>query len=176
MKLCLTSRRLQPGRTLRVCTDTYTHMRKCQLLSHVPLCWTPWTVAHQAPLSMGFSGQEYSNGQPFPSSRDLPDPGIKPRSPALQADSFLSEPLSLWCILEGMGKQNVVLVKLTDSFGIPVKLFSPFLSFSLYLYIFTICRGLTWLCVVKNSLEVFLMFKQPRGSFLSYFTNYSPRY
>ena len=50
-------------------------------------------------------------------------------------------------------------VKLLDSFGIPVKLFSPFLRFSLYLYIFTICRGLAWSCVVKNSLEVFLVFK-----------------
>ena len=49
---------------------------------------TPWTVAHQAPLSMGFSRQEYWSGLPFPSSRDLPDPGIKPGSPALQADSL----------------------------------------------------------------------------------------
>ena len=43
----------------------------------------PWTVAHQAPLSMGFSRQEYFSGLPFPSPRDLPDPGIEPRSPAL---------------------------------------------------------------------------------------------
>ena len=48
---------------------------------------TPWTVAHQAPLSMGFSRQEYWSGLPFPSPGDLPNPGIKPRSPALQADS-----------------------------------------------------------------------------------------
>ena len=52
---------------------------------------TPWTVAHQAPLSMGFSRQEYWSGFPFPSLEDLPDPGIKPRSPTLQADSFLYE-------------------------------------------------------------------------------------
>ena len=50
------------------------------------------TVAHQAPPSMEFSRQEYWNGQPFPSSGDLPDPGIKPESPALQGDSLLSEP------------------------------------------------------------------------------------
>ena len=53
---------------------------------------TPWTVACQAPLSMGFSRQEYCSGVPFPSPGGLPNPGIKPRSPALQADSFPSEP------------------------------------------------------------------------------------
>ena len=51
-----------------------------------------WTAAHQASLSMGFSRQEHWSGLPFPSSRDLPDPGIKPRSPALEADSSPSEP------------------------------------------------------------------------------------
>ena len=51
---------------------------------------TPWTVACQAPLSMGFSRQEYWSGLPFPSLGDLPDPGIKPASPALQADSLLT--------------------------------------------------------------------------------------
>ena len=50
---------------------------------------TPWTIAHQIPLSVGFSRQEYCSGLPFPSPRDLPDPGIKPGSPALQADSLL---------------------------------------------------------------------------------------
>ena len=53
---------------------------------------TPWTVARQAPLSMGFSRQEYWSGFPFPSPGDLPDPGVKPASPVLQADSFSSEP------------------------------------------------------------------------------------
>ena len=51
---------------------------------------TPWTVAHQAPPSMGFSRQEYWSGLPFPSPGDLPNPGIKPRSLALQADSLTS--------------------------------------------------------------------------------------
>ena len=50
------------------------------------------TVAHQAPPSMGFSRQEYWSGLPFPSPGDLPDPGIEPRSPALQADALTSEP------------------------------------------------------------------------------------
>jgi len=53
---------------------------------------TPRTAAHQGPLSMGFSRQEYWTGVPCPSPGDLPDPGIEPRSPALQADSLLSEP------------------------------------------------------------------------------------
>ena len=55
-------------------------------LSRVQLFVTPWTIAYQAPLSMGFSRQEYWSGLPFPSPGDLPDPGIEPRSPALQAD------------------------------------------------------------------------------------------
>ena len=53
---------------------------------------TPWTVAYQAPLSMGFSRQEHWRGLPFPSPGDLPDPGIKPGSPALQADSLPAKP------------------------------------------------------------------------------------
>ena len=52
---------------------------------------TPWTIARQASQSMGFSRQEYWNGLPFPSPRDLPNPGIKPRSSALQANSLLTE-------------------------------------------------------------------------------------
>ena len=49
---------------------------------------TPWTVAYQAPLSMGFPRQEYWNGLPFPSLGNLPNPGIKPTFPALQVDSL----------------------------------------------------------------------------------------
>ena len=59
-----------------------------------PTLVTPWTVARQAPLSVGFSRQEYWSGLPFPSPGDLPDPGIKPRSPALQADSLPAELLA----------------------------------------------------------------------------------
>ena len=53
---------------------------------------TPWTVAYQGPLSMGFSRQEYWSGLPFPSPGDLPNPGIKPGSPELQADALSFEP------------------------------------------------------------------------------------
>ena len=65
---------------------------KAKLLSHVRLFTTPWTVAYQPPPSMGFSRQEYWSGLPFPSPGDLPDPGIEPKSPALQADALPSEP------------------------------------------------------------------------------------
>ena len=61
-------------------------------LSHVQLFVTPWIVAYQASPSVGFSRQEYWSGLPFPSPGDLPDPGIKPGSPALDADTLTSEP------------------------------------------------------------------------------------
>ena len=53
---------------------------------------TPWTVAHQAPLSMGFSGQEYRSGLPFPPPGDPPNPEIKPGSPALAGEFFTADP------------------------------------------------------------------------------------
>ena len=53
---------------------------------------TPWTVAHQAPPSMGFPRQEYWSELPFPSPGDLLDPGIEPRSPALEGKFFTTEP------------------------------------------------------------------------------------
>ena len=67
----------------------------CVILAIVPSeysGWAPWTVAHQAPLFMEFSRQEYWSGLPFPSPWDLPDSGIKPKSLALQADGLTSEP------------------------------------------------------------------------------------
>ena len=64
---------------------------ECESVSH--LIVTLGTIALWAPLSMGFSRQEYWSGLSFPSPGDLPDPGIKPRSPALQANSLPSEPL-----------------------------------------------------------------------------------
>ena len=64
---------------------------KVKSLNRVPLFATPWTVAYQAPPSMGFSRQEYWSGLPFPSPGDLPNPGIEPRSPEFQADALTSE-------------------------------------------------------------------------------------
>ena len=63
-----------------------------QLLSLVQLLVTPWTAAHQVPLSRGFPRQEYWSGLPFPSPGDLPNPGIKPKSLAL-ADRFFTTEL-----------------------------------------------------------------------------------
>ena len=60
-----------------------------------PTLATQWTVALQAPPSMGFSRQEYWSGLPFPSPGDLPNPGIEPRSPELQADYFPTELLKI---------------------------------------------------------------------------------
>ena len=61
-------------------------------LSRVRLFATPWTVAYQAPPSMKCSRQEYWSGLPFPSPGDLPNPGIEPGSPTLQANALPSEP------------------------------------------------------------------------------------
>ena len=82
-------------------------MTSCCLLSHVRLFATPWTVAHQSPLSMGFCRQEYGGGLPFPSPGDLPSPGTEPASPestVLQADSLPGEALynlicAVWLVL-----------------------------------------------------------------------------
>ena len=63
-----------------------------QLLSCIQLFATPWIVACQAPLSMGFSGQEYWNRLPFPSPGDLPDPEIEHAFPALAGGFFTTEP------------------------------------------------------------------------------------
>ena len=87
---------LQPWneKTLAPCKKSYAQPRKwkkVKSLSSVQLFVTLWTVAHQAPMSMGFSRQEYWSGLPFPSPGDLPNPGIEPRSPALQADALSSE-------------------------------------------------------------------------------------
>ena len=93
---------------------------KVKSLSRVRLSATPWTVAYQAPPSMGFSRQEYWSGLPFPSPGDLPDPGIELRSPAFQVDALTSEPpgnsfggfrtspnvfcqvFAYWCLLRAM--------------------------------------------------------------------------
>ena len=93
---------------------------KCYFLSHVWLFATPQIVYLPGSSFIGFSRQEYWSGLPFPSLGDLPNPGVEPRSPALQADSFPSEPpgkpvstlnwkgwsLKLQCFGHLMGKAN----------------------------------------------------------------------
>ena len=91
------------SKTVRKHMETHWHTHTCiflhpsmkvkvKLVSCVQLLAPLQTVAYQGPPSMGFSRQEYWSGLPFPSPGDLPDPGIKPSSPTLQADSLLSEP------------------------------------------------------------------------------------
>ena len=86
-------------------------------LSRVQLFATPWTVAYQAP-SMRFSRKEYWSGLPFPSPEDLPDPGIEPGSPALQADALLSEPpgkpFKLCLVLHRVGHHPCITDKKTS--------------------------------------------------------------
>ena len=81
-----------------------------------------WTVAHQAPLSIGFFRQEHCSGLPFPSPVDLPDPRIEPRYSALQADSLPSQPLVKLCLLHFIwhndlkySRQEKFFVKASDS-------------------------------------------------------------
>ena len=69
------------------------------MLNRVQLFATPWTVAHQTPLSMWFSRQEYRRGLPCPSSGCLPDPRIKPTSPALDALTLSQQRSSYYLIL-----------------------------------------------------------------------------
>ena len=64
----------------------------CLVAKLCPTSVTPWTVAHQAHLSVGFLGQEYGSGLPFPSQADLPDPGNGPRSPELAGGFFTTDP------------------------------------------------------------------------------------
>ena len=88
--ICMTSRK---GQLIKVFNLSPLTRGICvQQLSPIRLFVTPWTVAHQAPLSLEFSRQEYWSGLPCPSPRDLPNPGIEPGSPTLQADSLPSEP------------------------------------------------------------------------------------
>ena len=83
-----------PFSTDRCCTRKVSLVLYAQLLCGLWLIATPWTVAHQAPLSMGFSRQEYWSGVPFPPPGHLPNPGIEPsfpESPALAGRFFTTE-------------------------------------------------------------------------------------
>ena len=77
---------------MKISNKSKRQINEVKFLSRVRLFATPWTVAYQAPPSMGFSRQEYWSGLPFPSPGDLPNPGIKPGSPVLQTDALPSEP------------------------------------------------------------------------------------
>ena len=92
-KKAKTSKKMEPGETMQLSkASSHTLTLKLKPLSCVRLFVIPLTVAYQAPPSMGFSRQECCSGLPFPSPGDLPNPGIKPGSPAQQADALSFEP------------------------------------------------------------------------------------
>ena len=94
-----------------------------KLLSRVRLFATPWTVAYEAPLSVGFSRQECWSGLPFSSPGDLPNPEIEPGSPALQADSLPTE-------LQGKPSQHWIKTFLASQ-KVPTQLPQPMVTFIL---------------------------------------------
>ena len=87
-----------------------------------PILVTPWTVALQTPLSMGFSRQEYWSGLPFPFLGYLPDPGVEPRSPALQGDSLPTEPSRQFKYTYTYLALSVSLVTLIHCTGVFIKI------------------------------------------------------
>ena len=90
LRLCLKKKKKKNEQKIKVISISE-RKRKVKSLSPVQLFVIPWTVVYQASLSMGFSRQEYWSGLSFPSLGDLPDLGIEPRSPALQADALPSK-------------------------------------------------------------------------------------
>ena len=98
------------------------YISELKSLSHVRLFATPWTVAYQAPLSMGFSRQEYWSGLPFPSPEDLPDPGIEPGSPTQWADALPSEPPGKSTYCNKMEVISLLLLLLLFSFCLSVSM------------------------------------------------------
>ena len=118
------------------------------MLSRVQLFATPWTVAYQAHLSIGFSRQEYWSGLPFPSPGDLPDLGIEPRPSMLQADTLPSEPL-LYKITyiqreesEMLKKVKCVRTRYVQSMSCDFSLTSPPKSYSSLLQLTLVCLSL----------------------------------
>ena len=92
-----------------------------QLFSYAWLFAAPWTVVHQAPLSMEFSRQEYWSGLSFPSPGDVPNPGIKPASPTLQVDSLPTEPPGKPSnIIQSYNLQQVCFLALRYNFHISI--------------------------------------------------------
>ena len=146
-----------------------------QLLSCVRLFVTPWTVARQAPLSMGFSRQEYWSGLPYPSPEDLPNARTEPWSPALQEDSLqfgLQGSLSSWLLMKVMVRK-VILPSRHQFSWLPLDhshwtLTKPCTSVSLWFFLRSVnffffhtlkqsgCRGLHYPCLHAKLLQLCL--------------------
>ena len=105
----------------------YMSLCSALIIKSCPTLVTPWTVARQAPLSMGFSRQEHWSGLSFPSPEDLPNPGIEPRSPALQADSLLTE---LW--------EKPICLSIAKEYSTPVV--KPQVNYELWVIMMYQCR------------------------------------
>lgn len=118
------------------------------VLSHVLLYATLWTIAQQAPLSMEFSRQEYWNGQLFPSPGGLHDPGIKPRSFALQADSLPPEPPEKLLLEQGKNLGIYANFLKTQNKVSHVTLSNPFISLSLQVF--------NLLCMGSNAFPMYI--------------------
>ena len=118
--------------TLSFCVEELALWNLCCAVfscSVVQLFVTPWTATSQAPLSMGFSRQDYWNGLSCPPPGDLPNPGIEPRSLRLQVDSLPSEPpgKSLWSLIETWPRNCMAWVRTTGLINITSR-FSPVTS------------------------------------------------
>ena len=129
----------------------YLSMCHCvSLLSHVRLFVTPWTVANQAPPSMGFSRQVYWSGLPFPCPGDLPDPGIEPRSPALQADALPSKPpgkpLSIYLSIYLYIYPSIYLCKRYMTICIYIYICHIYVYIDIP-YLYHVCMGCVCVCV-----------------------------
>jgi len=115
-----------------------------------PTLATPWTVPRHAPQSMEFSRQEYWSGLPFPSPGDLPDPGIEPGSPVLQADALPSEPPGKLCLRVLHKTKTKVIATMTSWLEVLGK--KPHLCSSKLLakfYFFTLLRLTSFLVAVS---------------------------
>ena len=113
-----------------VVSDSLRRVCVCVLLSCVWLFAAPWTIVHQAPLSMKFSRQEHWSVLPFPPPRDLPVPGIKPRCPAMQVAALPSEP---------PGKPSTACMLI----GFPVHHFPECFPFGSHKFDFGICESVS---------------------------------
>ena len=133
---------------------------QCQSLSCVWFFATSWTVAHQAPLSMKFSRQEYWSGLPFPSSGDLPDPGIKPKSPALQTVCNFSHKGSPTTL------RNFLLFPLCWGFGFSFLIKKEFYTLSVFS---TTLEMIMWFCsffCLYCILHEFILYAKPTLCYL----------